>query len=48
MEGPWLEALTAALHYWTQLADDERISESFRQVCNASRQQLDALGDRFG
>ena len=47
VEAPWREALVAALGYWSRVADDERISDSFRQVCTASRQQLEALGDRF-
>lgn len=46
-EAPWREALAAALGYWSRLADDERISDSFRRVCIASRHQLEELGYRF-
>ncbi len=48
MEAPWRQALGAALGYWSRLSNDGRISEDFQQVCSASRQQLEALGDRFG
>jgi serine/threonine protein kinase HipA of HipAB toxin-antitoxin module len=48
MEAPWRQALGAALGYWSRLSDDDRISEDFRRVCDASKQQLEALGERFG
>jgi hypothetical protein len=46
-ETSWREALAAAVGYWSRLADDDRISHAFRQVCAASRKQLEDLGARF-
>ena len=40
VEAPWREALVTALGFWSHLAVYERVSDCFRQVCAASRRQL--------
>ena len=47
VEALWREALAAAFNYWSRLTDDERISDSFRQICTVNQRQLEELGDRF-
>jgi len=47
VEAAWREALVAALGFWSRLTGDERISDSFRQICTGNRRQLEELGERF-
>jgi hypothetical protein len=38
----WLLACNAAIFFWEQASQDLRISENFREICAANRQQLQA------